>query len=253
MQMWWVGTATLVLEIGPIRILTDPALGRAPARYAAGFGLHYERTADPHPPEDLGHIDAVLLSHDEHGDNLDEAGRALLPSAGVVLTTEAGAERLGGNARGLAPYASAEIVRDGFSVTVTATPARHGPPGSLPLVGRAIGFVLEWAGQSSGALYVSGDTVYTRAVAAIAQRWDIGTAILHTGAAGFPILGHVTLDRRDTVKLARALDPEVIVPVHNGSWSHFHDTAEETIGALDEAGFGDRVVRPVAGWISLPE
>ena len=36
-----------------------------------------------------------------HGDNLDHAGRALLPSAGVVLTTTAGARRFAGNAVGL--------------------------------------------------------------------------------------------------------------------------------------------------------
>jgi hypothetical protein len=37
---------------------------------------------------DLGPIDAVLVGHDHHGDNLDSAGR------------------LGGNARGLQPWAT---------------------------------------------------------------------------------------------------------------------------------------------------
>jgi hypothetical protein len=36
-----------------------------------------------------------------HGDNLDHAGRALLPSADVVLTTTASARRFAGNAVGL--------------------------------------------------------------------------------------------------------------------------------------------------------
>jgi hypothetical protein len=38
-------------------------------------------------------------SHDQHSDNLDRGGRHFLPKAAKVLTTEAGAKRLGGNAR----------------------------------------------------------------------------------------------------------------------------------------------------------
>jgi len=44
----------------------------------------------------LGRVDAVLLSHDHHFDNLDAGGRAFLAGAADLLTTEAGAERLGG-------------------------------------------------------------------------------------------------------------------------------------------------------------
>jgi hypothetical protein len=58
---------------------------------------------------DLGPIDAVLVSHDHRGDNLDSAGRALLPAAGVVLTTTAGSGRLGGNARGLQPWVATTV------------------------------------------------------------------------------------------------------------------------------------------------
>jgi len=42
-------------------------------------------------PEALSAIDHVLLSHDHHFDNLDRAGRALLPAAKSVLTTVEGA------------------------------------------------------------------------------------------------------------------------------------------------------------------
>jgi hypothetical protein len=54
-------------------------------------------------PPRWGSLDAVLLSHDQHDDNLDSAGRGLLPGADAVITTIAGAKRLGGDARGLAP------------------------------------------------------------------------------------------------------------------------------------------------------
>jgi hypothetical protein len=51
----------------------------------------------------------VLLSHDHHADNLDDDGRALLPSAGAVVTTDSGARRLGDHARGLAPWATTTL------------------------------------------------------------------------------------------------------------------------------------------------
>lgn len=72
-------------------------------------------------------INQALPSHDHHFDNLDHLGRAVLTRAERVLTTEAGAGRLGGNAVGLAPWASVEIVSPGGgTLRVTGTPARHG-------------------------------------------------------------------------------------------------------------------------------
>src|SRR6476661_1917405 len=79
-------------------------------------------------PAALGRVDAVLLSHDHHFDNLDASGRAFLGSAGTVVTTGAGAERLGGSARGLVPWQTVELpAPDGGALRVTATPAQHGP------------------------------------------------------------------------------------------------------------------------------
>ena len=57
------------------------------------------------------------------------AGRALLPSAGVVITTASGAKRLGGDARGLEPWATTRLEAPGRpTIEITATPCRHGPP-----------------------------------------------------------------------------------------------------------------------------
>ena len=60
---------------------------------------------------DVGAIDAVLLSHDQHSDNLDHSGRDFLVEAKRVLTTEAGAKRLGGKTEGFAPWATTDADR----------------------------------------------------------------------------------------------------------------------------------------------
>ena len=96
-------------------------------------------------------MDVVLISHDHHLDNLDEAGRAYLPRAGAVITTAAGAERLGGGAIGLEPWAVTAV----GAISVTAVPAQHGPDGTDHLTGPVIGFVLEADGLPR--VYVSGD------------------------------------------------------------------------------------------------
>jgi L-ascorbate metabolism protein UlaG (beta-lactamase superfamily) len=81
-------------------------------------------------PKQLGPIDAVLLSHDQHSDNLDNSGRAFLRQASRVLTTTIGAERLGGSVEGLLPWQSVTLSKPNSSIKVTATPARHGRPES---------------------------------------------------------------------------------------------------------------------------
>src|SRR6185437_17135404 len=97
-----IGGPTVLIEVGGWRLLTDPTFDPPGRRYFFGWGTVSRKLAGPAVAADgLPPIDAVLLSHDHHGDNLDPAGRAVLPSAGVVVTTASGAARLGAGARGL--------------------------------------------------------------------------------------------------------------------------------------------------------
>ncbi|WP_327585699.1 hypothetical protein OHA25_00490 [Nonomuraea sp. NBC_00507] len=54
-------------------------------------------------------MDVVLLSRDQHPDNLDRAGRAYLTSAPLVLSTGAAAERVGVPVRGLPNWTSVDV------------------------------------------------------------------------------------------------------------------------------------------------
>src|SRR6476659_9504826 len=167
-----IGGPTVLVEVAGLRLLTDPTFDPAGRSYRFGWGTGSRKLAGPAlAADDLGPIDAVLLSHDHHEDNLDPAGRALLPSAGAVVTTAAGAKRLGGNARGLENWASTTLEAPGKpSIEVTATPCRHGPPLSRPIVGDVIGFALRWDGQEGGELWISGGTVLCARVRDVADR-----------------------------------------------------------------------------------
>jgi hypothetical protein len=114
----------------------------------------------------------------------------LLPTAGVVVTTVSGAGRLGGASRVLQPWATTRLEAPGKpTIEITATPCRHGPPLTHPLVRDVIGFALRWDGQEHGVFWISGDTVLYDGVREAAVRLEVNTALIHMGGVQFPVTG----------------------------------------------------------------
>jgi L-ascorbate metabolism protein UlaG (beta-lactamase superfamily) len=224
-RMTHIGGPTVLIEVGGWRLLTDPTFDPAGGKYSFGWGTGSRKLAGPAiPAADVAPIDAVLLSHDHHDDNLDPAGRALLPSAGVVVTTVSGAKRLGNDARGLEPWATTRLeAPERPPIEITATPCRHGPPLSHPLVGDVIGFALRWDGQEHGVLWISGDTVLYDGVRQVAARLEVDTALLHLGGVRFPVTGPIryTLTAQEAVELCRLVRPRTVIPIHYEGWKHF--------------------------------
>jgi L-ascorbate metabolism protein UlaG (beta-lactamase superfamily) len=247
-----IGGPTVLIEFAGWRLLTDPTFDPAGGRYRFGWGTGSTKLAGPAiAAEELGEIDAVLLSHDHHDDNLDAAGRALLPRTGTVLTTEAGARRLGGNARGLAPWTSTELSAGGKpTIAVTATPCRHGPPLSRPLVGDVVGFALRWEGQEHGVLWISGDTVLYDGVREVAERLEVGTALIHLGGVRFPVTGPLryTMTAAEAVGLCTRLQPQTVLPIHYEGWRHFRQGREEIEAELEQAPAG---LRKSVRWLTI--
>jgi L-ascorbate metabolism protein UlaG (beta-lactamase superfamily) len=192
-------------------------------------------------PNRLGRIDAVLLSHDQHFDNLDRAGRALLADVPHVFTTTVGAERLGRGARGLQPWASADLVApDGSRITVTGTPARHGPEGADR--GPVIGFGLAFPDMPR-VVYISGDTVWYDGVEEVSRRFPVSTAVLFLGAARVQAVGpaHLTFTAVEAVAAARAFAQATILPLHFEGWEHFSESRADVVDAFAHAGLSDRL------------
>lgn len=250
-----VGGPTALLEVAGWTLLTDPTFDPPGDFHHFGWGATSRKLAGPAiAPDDLPPIDAVLLSHDHHTDNLDATGRGLLPRAGAVVTTAAGARRLGGTARGLEPWATTTLEAPGRpTIEITATPCRHGPPGSKPIVGDVVGFALRWEGQAHGALWISGDTVLYDGVREVPRRLDVGTAILHLGGVQFPYLSgplRYTMTARDAVELCGLLDPRVAIPIHYEGWKHFRQGREAIERELAGA---PAAVRERFRWVPIGE
>lgn len=242
LKVTYIGGPTALLELAGLRLLTDPTFDPAGTDYPVGPYTLRKIAGPAISADSIGPIDAVLLSHDHHFDNLDHAGRALLKSAGTVLTTDAGAERLGGSAIGLAHWQSVDLpTRGGGILRVTGTPARHGPDGGDR--GPVTGFVLAPAESAKNAIYISGDTVWYEGVAEVSRRFSVQIAILFMGAARVAAAGpsHLTFTANEGVEAARAFPDAAIIPLHYEGWEHFSESRKQIEDAFMAAGLEHRV------------
>jgi L-ascorbate metabolism protein UlaG (beta-lactamase superfamily) len=254
-RLTYLGTASVLLEYAASRLITDPTFDAEGSTYSMAPawlpGHGFDSTKGYTSPAAPGQLDAALISHDHHFDNLDRSGRALVTSDAVdaVVTHPAAARRLGrerdaagvaGQVTGLGAGSSTTL-RHG--IRITGMPARHGPR-FTPQVGEVAGFLLEAEGEPS--VWITGDTVMTPAVRAAARAHrGVDVLIVHCGAVRFPrvpLLGRAlfTFTAAEVVELCRLVDPRVVVPVHRSGWSHFQPESEVRV-ALEEGGFGDRV------------
>ena len=243
-----LGGPTTLIELDGWRILTDPTFDPPGRRYTFGWGTSSRKTAGPaQPPAEVFPVDAVLLSHDHHADNLDDSGRGLLRQAATVITTVPGAQRISGAApdvRGLANWESTTLTAPGRApLRVTATPCRHGPKFSRPIAGKVVGFALHRDGEEAAALWMSGDTVLYDGVREVAQRFPVDVALLHLGGVRFWFTGPVrfTMTAADAVDLIRLMRPNVVVPVHYGGWTHFREPESVMRQTLSDSDVSDRV------------
>ncbi len=135
-------------------------------------------------------------------------------------------------------------VADGRSLTITATPARHGPHGAEAYSGQVCGFVLSWDNGASQAVYFSGDTVWYEELTQIAQRFEVRVALLNLGAARVPVIGPVdlTMNAGGAIEAARTFPAATLVPAHVEGWAHFSESQAQASQVLDQAGLTRRIL-----------
>lgn len=239
-QATYIGGPTAILEIGGLRIMTDPTLDPAGGVYHLG-SLTVEKTKGPATTE-IGQIDMILLSHDQHFDNLDNVGRQLLQTVPRTFTTEAGAARLKGTSIGLAPWQSDTVVTpDGTFLDITATPARHGPAGTEKIQGDVIGFLLSIKGKQSTDIYLTGDTVYYEGIAEVAHRYKPVYVFIFAGAAQTRGPFNVTMATNDAMDTALAFPEATIIPLHYEGWKHYTQNEKDIERSYQVIGIEQRL------------
>jgi L-ascorbate metabolism protein UlaG (beta-lactamase superfamily) len=202
-SLTFLGHATMLIEIGGARILTDPLVFERL--------LLLRRVASRLDPALHRDLDAVLISH-LHVDHLHirsllqigRETRVVMPAGGERLLVDRGFTRV----EGLRPGDTIDV----GGVRVTATFADHDgrrPP--LGPVAQAMGFVLE---QAATKIYFAGDTDLFPGMVDLAP--DLDVAMLPVWGWG-PRLGHGHMNPRRAAEALRLLHPRYAVPIHWGT------------------------------------
>ena len=232
MRITYIGHATLLLEVGGRRILTDP-------NFDPHLGRFLPRVSKPGIALDaLPALDAILLSH-AHADHLSFDSLAALPRTVPLYAPPPIAKWL--RARGHAnaiDLGPADSVHVG-ELRISAAAAKH--VGSRYAVDRwrsAANMYLLDAGTET--VFFAGDTALTpetgRMVAerVHASGRQLDVALLPIGHAPWWKFnfrrGHLTSD--DALQLFERLDAKILIPYHWGTFRHVTAGAHDAIVRL---------------------
>jgi len=200
-RLTWLGHATVLLELGGVRLLTDPVL--------RSRVVHLRRHAPPAPA--TGALDAVLISH-AHRDHLDLPTLRGLDPPPPRIVVPIGVGRVVGDVAGAEVL---ELATDAALAVgparVLAVPAVHDGrriPVGAPC--EAVGFVVEAGGRR---VYFAGDTSVFDGMRRLGP---LDVAIVPIWGWG-PSLGPGHMDPAEAVEALELLRPAVAVPVHWGT------------------------------------
>jgi len=223
----YVGHATVLIDLDGVRLLTDPLLRNRVA--------HLRRVA-PVDAKALRGIDAVLISH-AHYDHLDLPSLEKLGKKHPVVVPRG----LGGLLRkrrfeAVVEVELGETIRIG-ALGIRAVPAEHdGGRGPFGASAKALGYVV----TGSRSVYFAGDTDLFEAMAELGPI-DVGLVPI---SGWGPRLGAGHLDPKRAAEAVAMLRPELVVPIHWGTYFPIH------LGLRGAPGFVDL---PAAEFVAAVE
>jgi L-ascorbate metabolism protein UlaG (beta-lactamase superfamily) len=281
-SIYFIGTATTIIEWEGVRLLTDPNFLHAGDHVHLGPGVTGTRQTNPAIDlHELPRIDAVLLSH-YHADHFDQDVEASLrrdlpivstPHAKKCLVDDKGEDKftevydVDHFEHMLLDIKTSSSGGKAAAVKVTGMPGKHVPPGPLSVANDLLGAVpptngwmieLGYKPSSDSSdkdfnpgyrIYISGDTLYVNELEEIPKRYagqNIDLMLIHLGGTTIPSpkmpLLMVTMDAEQGIKLMQLIQPDVTIPIHYDDYDVFLSPLDDFKKAVSSAGWNDKVV-----------
>ncbi len=249
-SVFFVGTATVILDYAGFTVLTDPNFLHAGDHAYLGYGLTSKRLTEPALDiEQLPPIDFVVLSH-YHGDHFDQIAEEKLAKNLPIVTTGHAAGKLESRnftkAVALDTWDSVTVTKGEAQVKITAMPGKHGPAMIDFALPDVMGSMLEFsaagaADKTALRLYISGDTLLIDELKEIPQRYpNIDLGLFHLG--GTRIMGILlTMDAEQGVEAIKLINPKEAIPIHYNDYGVFKSPLEDFKKAAEAAGLTGRM------------
>ena len=237
MNITWIGGATVVIQLNSLKIVCDPVLCKNGAiqdyRYFKSM-----RMDDPvYDEETFKNIDVLLITH-FHLDHFDNIAKSVIKSD-VAITNEYNREIYTNKQIVLQNNETfSETIKD-TKISITSVAAVHGRNKIIGnLVGKNTGYVIELENQNKkNVVYITGDDVFKKQKKQLAGK-HIDVIIVYAGSASVGsgllgrVLGRITNNQSDVMKLNKAYKPTHLLPVHFGTFSHYQEKnySKESLG-----------------------
>jgi len=235
LQVQWIGHASFLIQVNNMNILTDPVFYNL-------HGLLYPRkTLVGIDPDNLPHIDFVLISHN-HRDHVDDKSLAVLKAHQPIMLVPRGTKKYFENlgfhdVREHMWWESCSFAKDDYEVDFTFVPGVHWSGRTMLDVHTSLwgGWIIK---TSESTLYFAGDSGFKEEIfKAIAEyAGTIDCALLPIGPCQpRELMCHSHMSPEEAVRVFKVLDANLFIPMHWGTFGLGPDVFDTPVKELDVA------------------
>lgn len=242
--------ATIILNIGGIKILIDPMLSPKNAMdpvQNCGNETRIPMVDLPINPDELksviNEVDAVFITH-IHRDHWDPAAQSLIPKNKTIFCQPADEPAI--KAQGFENVAAIKDQLNWKGLTIHRTSGQHGTGEIGKKMGQVSGFVFDDGNQK---IYVAGDSIWCTEVEQALESHKPAIIIANAGGAQFLTCAPITMTPEDILNLRNKSLQAKIIAVHMDTVNHCFVKRSDLLAVINEKQLSSTILVPADGQI----